>query len=78
MPEKSYAMTTASFHRRNHGMDEATKAGIGATICSVLILAIVFLAMHTLPFSIGYVWTFARDLSSRDPNWKLVATEAGQ
>lgn len=23
------------------------------------------------------VWTFARDLSSRDPNWKLVATEAG-
>jgi len=24
------------------------------------------------------VWTFSRDLSSRDPNWKLVATEAGQ
>src|SRR5262249_7438068 len=24
------------------------------------------------------VWTFARDLSSRDPNWKLVAAEAGQ
>ena len=24
------------------------------------------------------VWTFARDLSSRDPKWKLVATEAGQ
>jgi predicted lipid-binding transport protein (Tim44 family) len=23
------------------------------------------------------VWTFARDLTSRDPNWKLVATEAG-
>jgi predicted lipid-binding transport protein (Tim44 family) len=23
------------------------------------------------------VWTFARDLSARDPNWKLVATEAG-
>ena len=22
------------------------------------------------------VWTFARDISSRDPNWKLVATEA--
>jgi predicted lipid-binding transport protein (Tim44 family) len=22
------------------------------------------------------VWTFARDMSSRDPNWKLVATEA--
>ena len=24
------------------------------------------------------VWTFARDISSRDPNWKLVATEGGQ
>ena len=23
------------------------------------------------------VWTFARDMSSRDPNWKLVATAAG-
>ncbi len=22
------------------------------------------------------IWTFARDISSRDPNWKLVATEA--
>jgi predicted lipid-binding transport protein (Tim44 family) len=27
--------------------------------------------------SVTDVWTFARDLSSRDPNWKLVATEAG-
>jgi predicted lipid-binding transport protein (Tim44 family) len=24
------------------------------------------------------VWTFARDVTSRNPNWKLVATEAGQ
>jgi predicted lipid-binding transport protein (Tim44 family) len=24
------------------------------------------------------VWTFARETNSRDPNWKLVATEAGQ
>jgi predicted lipid-binding transport protein (Tim44 family) len=24
------------------------------------------------------IWTFARDVSSRDPNWKLLATEAGQ
>jgi predicted lipid-binding transport protein (Tim44 family) len=24
------------------------------------------------------IWTFARDISSRDPNWKLVATEGGQ
>jgi predicted lipid-binding transport protein (Tim44 family) len=23
------------------------------------------------------IWTFARNLSSRDPNWKLVATDAG-
>jgi len=23
------------------------------------------------------VWTFARDVTSRDPNWKLVATESG-
>jgi predicted lipid-binding transport protein (Tim44 family) len=24
------------------------------------------------------VWTFARDVASRDPNWKVIATEAGQ
>jgi predicted lipid-binding transport protein (Tim44 family) len=24
------------------------------------------------------VWTFAREVTARDPNWKLVATEAGQ
>ena len=24
------------------------------------------------------VWTFARDVTSRDPNWKVIATEAGQ
>jgi len=24
------------------------------------------------------VWTFAREVASRDPNWKVVATEAGQ
>ncbi len=24
------------------------------------------------------IWTFARDVSSRDPNWKLVATESGR
>ena len=23
-------------------------------------------------------WTFAREIGSRDPNWRLVATEAGQ
>jgi predicted lipid-binding transport protein (Tim44 family) len=24
------------------------------------------------------LWTFARDVASRDPNWKVVATETGQ
>jgi predicted lipid-binding transport protein (Tim44 family) len=24
------------------------------------------------------VWTFARDIAANDPNWKLIATEAGQ
>jgi predicted lipid-binding transport protein (Tim44 family) len=24
------------------------------------------------------IWTFARDVTSRDPNWKLVGTESGQ
>jgi predicted lipid-binding transport protein (Tim44 family) len=24
------------------------------------------------------VWTFARDTRSRDPNWRLIATEADQ
>ncbi len=24
------------------------------------------------------LWTFARDITARDPNWKLVATESGQ
>ena len=28
--------------------------------------------------SIADEWTFARNPKSRDPNWKLVATEAGQ
>ncbi len=53
MPEKSPATTAVSFHRRSRGMDEAMKAGIGAIVCSVLTLAIVLLAMHTLPTSIG-------------------------
>jgi hypothetical protein len=52
MTEKSHAIA-ALFHSRNHGMDEAMKAGIGATACSVLILAIILLAMQTLPVSIG-------------------------
>ena len=43
----SNATTAASFPRRNQSMDQAMKAGIGATACSVLILVIVLLAMHT-------------------------------
>jgi predicted lipid-binding transport protein (Tim44 family) len=27
--------------------------------------------------SVTDVWTFAREVTSRDPNWNLVATEAG-
>ena len=53
MPEKCPATTAVSFHRRGRGMDEAMKAGVGAAVCSVLILAIVLLAMHTLPTSVG-------------------------
>jgi hypothetical protein len=45
--------TAAWFLRRNYRMDQAMKAGISATACSVLILAIVLLAMHTVPLNIG-------------------------
>ena len=63
MPEKSHATTAASFHRRNHGIDEATKAGIGATVCSVVILAIALLSMHMLPVSIGHAAPSGRSVS---------------
>jgi len=55
MSEKSHAANVASFHRRGHGMDEATKAGIGASLATVL------LSMHILPVSIacGSFWTFS-------------------
>jgi len=49
----SNATAAASFPRRNQSMDQAMKAGIGATACSVLILVIVLLAMHTVPLTIG-------------------------
>ena len=51
MPEKSHVTTV---HRRSHGIDEAMKAGIGATLCSLVILAIILLSMHLLPVSIGH------------------------
>jgi hypothetical protein len=53
MPEKSHVATPASFHRR---MDEATKAGIGAALCSVIILVIVLLSMQR---TCGSFWTFS-------------------
>jgi hypothetical protein len=34
-------------------MDEALKAGIGAAVCSVIILFIMFMVLHSLPVSIG-------------------------
>ena len=53
MPSKSKITTAAPFRRHNHSMDPAMKAGIGAIACSVLFLAFVLLAIHTLPVSIG-------------------------
>jgi hypothetical protein len=54
MPAKTHAASATSFYfRPGRGMDEALKAGIGATVCSVFILAAVLLAMHALPVGIG-------------------------
>jgi len=53
MPSKANARTATSSRGGNHNMDRAMKAGIGATACSVLIVALVLLAMHALPVSIG-------------------------
>jgi hypothetical protein len=46
MPAKTNATTVKS--ARNHSIDPALKAGIGATVCSVFIAALVLRAMHTL------------------------------
>jgi len=53
MPPKTNATNAASFRHRNQSMDPAMKAGIGAIICSVLVVVLVLLVMHTLPVSIG-------------------------
>jgi hypothetical protein len=43
-----------SFRDRNVRLDPAMKAGIAATVCSVLIVALALLvAMHTLPVGFG-------------------------
>ena len=34
-------------------MDEALKAGIGATVCSVIILGLMLLVLQVFPLSIG-------------------------
>ena len=47
------ARRAPQFGRRAPRMDEALKAGIGATLCSVVILAIMFVVLHALPVSIG-------------------------
>jgi hypothetical protein len=60
---KRSATRTAAF--TTHGMDEALKAGIGATLGSVLILALALILMHTLPVGAAPV---ARDrLLERTP-----------
>jgi hypothetical protein len=41
------------FRRGVPRMDEALKAGIGATVCSVIILTIMFAVLQALPVSIG-------------------------
>ena len=53
MPSKVNPITVGSLRHCKHGMDPAMKAGIGATICSILILGLVLLAIQTLPVSIG-------------------------
>jgi hypothetical protein len=53
MSARKNSMGTAPFYRTSRGMDEALKAGLVATACSVLILAIVFLAIHAAPIGIG-------------------------
>jgi hypothetical protein len=47
------ARRAPQFGRRAPKMDEAMKAGIGATLCSLIILAILFVVLHALPVSIG-------------------------
>jgi hypothetical protein len=52
MPAKNKASTATSLRSRK-GMDPAIKAGLRATGCSVLIVALTYLAMHMFPMSIG-------------------------
>jgi hypothetical protein len=61
MTSKADATTVTLSRRDNHSMDRAMKAGIGATACSVLIVALVLLAMHAMPVSIGWQHMMKQD-----------------
>jgi len=52
MPATTHAAAAAP-SRRIMAVDEAMKAGVAATACSVLILVIVLLAMLVAPVSMG-------------------------
>jgi len=52
MPATTHAAAAAPT-RRLMAVDEAMKAGIAATACSVLIIVIVVLAMLVMPASMG-------------------------
>jgi hypothetical protein len=47
------ARAVRQFGRRGPRLDEAMKAGIGATVCSIIILAVMMLVLHTMPIGIG-------------------------
>ena len=53
MPTRVLRATSAALPRHNLVMDEALKAGIAATACSIFILFIMLLAMLALPMSVG-------------------------
>jgi hypothetical protein len=53
-PAASRRMRDArEFDRGGPRLDEATKAGIGATIGSIIIVAIMLVVLHALPVGIG-------------------------
>ena len=56
-------------------LDQLTNSGIGAGVLSPYDIAVIDGDPETVA-EVKDVWTFARDTRSRDPNWRLVATEA--
>ena len=53
MPTRVLRATAAALPRHSLVMDEALKAGIAATACSIFVLFVVLLAMLSLPLRIG-------------------------